>query len=125
MVKQQVVTRQRERNKGRFKDETNCSRKLGKDTFQNHCDSKILKSLWNGFGFNENLSENFRPNYTGKAGCDTTAQPTMNVGQSTSSSSPSSYPTMATSLSTAFSTRRPTPRAVAAVETLPEGSTQS
>src|SRR6266511_2251865 len=75
MVKQQVVSGQRERNKGRFKDETNCSRKLGKITFQNHCDSKILKSLWYVSGFNENLSAKFGPNYTGKAGCDRSCTP--------------------------------------------------
>src|SRR5205809_506606 len=74
MVKQQVVTRQRERNKGRFKDETNYSRKLGKVTFQNYCDSKISKSLWNGSGFNENPSAKFGSNYTEKAGCDRRAR---------------------------------------------------
>ena len=79
MVKRQVVTRQRERNKGRFKDETNYSRKLGKVTFQNYCDSKISKSLWNGSGFNENLSAKFGPNYTGKAGCDTRKYITLDI----------------------------------------------
>src|SRR6266508_3471270 len=70
MVKRQVVSGQRERNKERFKDETNCSRKLGKVTFQNHCDSKISKSLWNSSGFNKNLSAKFKPNYTRKVECD-------------------------------------------------------
>src|SRR5437016_9522673 len=70
MVKRKVVTRQRERNKGRLKDETNCSRKLEKVTFQNHCDSKNSKAPWNGSGFNKNLSAKFGSNYTGKAGCD-------------------------------------------------------